>query len=234
MPESSPDKYRLTRQRDSFTLHEAANLLCDAQLARTFREPALRDGAERDDYAKYYEAHKLLVQSIADGLLPLVSTSPPRPDGSPDLDNGVVLESSLRAWARARGIAWGYFEDPAPVAQSTTSPRAGTASAADDEQAVHAGLTKDDPDSLKERERSTLLSIIGVLCEAAGIDLSRDTQGHGEAKLILEFGRPRGLRLSAETIAKKIAAAREQIHPKGPASLTGDSNSNAHDSNSNK
>jgi hypothetical protein len=80
------------------------------------------------------------------------------------------------------------------------------------------GRKKSDNNSkqLATLERETLLGMIGALCELAGIDLRNDTKGHAEAKMLAPLFESRGVRLTSQTIASKIAAARELISPKGP------------------
>jgi hypothetical protein len=65
-------------------------------------------------------------------------------------------------------------------------------------------------------ERETLLGLIAVLAEAAGLDLREETKGHAEARKIQGWASFRQCNLSSETIAKKLVAAREVIFPRGP------------------
>lgn len=90
--------------------------------------------------------------------------------------------------------------------------------------------------SIGTRERETLLSLIAVLCEAAGIDMRVDSRMHAEAARIVAWGAGRQLTTGAETIAKKLVEARDFIRPKGPITpldSTPDSNSNLPRSKSN-
>ncbi|MBS0194783.1 MAG: hypothetical protein JSR34_11105 [Proteobacteria bacterium] len=69
-------------------------------------------------------------------------------------------------------------------------------------------------------ERENLLRLIGVLCEAAGIDLRGETKGHAESTIIATWASPRNVTLTSEKIAEKVVAARELIRPIGPTPPT--------------
>ena len=73
--------------------------------------------------------------------------------------------------------------------------------------------------SLLTTERDTLLALIGALCELAGFDLRKPTKGHAEAKAMATALADRNVRITNETVAKKIAAGREVIAPKGSTRL---------------
>lgn len=73
---------------------------------------------------------------------------------------------------------------------------------------------------LVTRERETLLSLIAVLAELAGIDLRPDTKGHAEAASIMGELQARKVNIDKRTVADKLTAARELIAPKGPGRVT--------------
>lgn len=73
--------------------------------------------------------------------------------------------------------------------------------------------------SLTTRERETLLSLIGALCEVAGIDLRRETKGHAEAKRLAPELTLRNVKITNQVVAEKITAGRDLIAPKGPGWL---------------
>lgn len=73
---------------------------------------------------------------------------------------------------------------------------------------------------LSTRERGTLMSILGALIELSGHDL-RQAGGHFSiASAIRPELEARGVRVSAQTLADKIAEAHGEIVPKGPGTVT--------------
>lgn len=232
---TTPDPFALARSRTTFTLEEAARLICDVPLSRIYpAKSAAWTQEQRDEFGMVQEALSELKRA-APGLGVTVThhakqtefrinsftgqtypaaTHPAREEF------GEVTRPALVDWCEARGLR--------PAALFGKPINANPTSAAN---AVQTG-------ELTTRERETLLGLIGVLCEAAGIDLSNETKGHAEAARIITWATDRNVRTSKETIAAKITAARELIAPKGPvqhdAGAGGRSNSNRRKSSSNK
>jgi hypothetical protein len=88
------------------------------------------------------------------------------------------------------------------------------------QSSFHVSEDQSQSASLGTRERETLLGLIAVLAELAGIDLRPDTKGHAEAASIMEELRARKMNIDKRTVAAKLAAARELIAPKGPGRIT--------------
>lgn len=201
------DPWGLMRGRDKFLLWEAAHIVSNVP---TFRQHVFALGVEtstkddRDDCARVLEAEWEL-KGAADALCEWIwhgrdDDAPPPwtlstfgcqvvTDGKGKVTRyGPIQRAALEAWCSARGMRPAFFQTEAREA--------------------------DKP--LATLERETLLSLIAVLAEAAGIDLRAETKGHAEAKRIRTWADRRKVTLSAETIAKKLVAAREQIYPIGP------------------
>lgn len=71
---------------------------------------------------------------------------------------------------------------------------------------------------LTTTEKDTLLRIVAVLAEMAGIDLRKGFKKYPAADKITPHATARGLTVTRETLANKLNAARELINPKGPMS----------------
>ncbi len=69
---------------------------------------------------------------------------------------------------------------------------------------------------LTTTERETLLGIIAVLAEMAGIDLREGFKKYTAADKVLPHADARKMKASRETLANKLSEARELINPKGP------------------
>lgn len=69
---------------------------------------------------------------------------------------------------------------------------------------------------LTTTERETLLGIIAVLAEMAGIDLREGFKKYTAADKVLPHAAARKMKASRETLANKLSEARELINPKGP------------------
>lgn len=203
------DPWGLIRGRDKFVLREAAHIVSNVP---TFRQHVFALGVDtstkddRDDCARVLEAEWEL-KGAAAALCEWVwhgreGDKPPLwafstfgcqevADGKGKVTRyGPIQRAALEAWCRARGMRPAFFQTEAREA--------------------------DKP--LATLERETLLSLIAVLAEAAGIDLRAETKGHAEAKRIRTWAAPRKVTLSAETIAKKLVDARTLIRPIGPES----------------
>lgn len=210
---TTPDPFALARSRTTFTLEEAAHLVCDVPLSRRYpAKSAAWTQEQRDEFGMVQEALREL-RGDAPRLGVTVTHHPAKKDfrhnkltgetyhaaTHPARDEfGEVTRDALQAWCESKGLRpASLFGEP-----STAHPT----SAANGSQKAE----------LTTRERETLLRLIGVLCEAAGIDLRNETKGHAEAARIATWAEERNARTSTETIASKITAARELIAPKGP------------------
>lgn len=69
---------------------------------------------------------------------------------------------------------------------------------------------------LTTTERETLLGIIAVLAEMAGIDLQEGFKKYTAANKVLPHAAARKMKVTSETLANKLSEARELINPKGP------------------
>lgn len=110
----------------------------------------------------------------------------------------VVTLADFRAWRDALPAP---FELPPQFPETTPKPAVAPAR------------------ELTTTERETLLELIGVLCELSGFDLRTDTKGFAEAKKLKKHLEHRHVQLTEQTVAGKIASARELIAPKGPTRL---------------
>lgn len=216
----------LDRSCDAFTLEAAARIVCDVPLSRRYpRRPQDWTQALRDEHGAISEALKQLQADAATLGVSVTPVSEQVTWAHNDFtdkdyvqrrepvrtDYGKVGRAALQAWCDSKGMHPVFFCQPSQAASPAANP-------------------------LQTRERETLLALIGVLCEAAGIDLRAETRGHAEAKRIARWATVRNVTTSKETIATHVVKARELIAPKGPVEQpagAGGSNSNRRNTNSN-
>jgi hypothetical protein len=205
------DPFAPWRGVSEFTIEEAAHLCAGIVPGRGFRFWKDRDRAEQEEHAALAGWRKRIHDSAAE-LGVTTRLVPERKNYSTDIDGrqrvrsttpahtefGKVTRAALVEWLDGQGARPAFFE--------------------------HAADDASVPEALTTRERETLLALVAALAELAGIDLRDETAGHAEAKKLAPELLARGVRTTPETIAKKLAAGRDLIRPKGPGWAT-DSNS---------
>lgn len=194
-----------------FTIEDAAYLCAGIVPGRAFRFWKDRDKAEREEVAAL-NGWRTRIHASAPELGVSVRRVPERHTYSEDIlgrphvtrttpahtEYGKVTRAALVQWLDKQGKRPAFF-DEAPTESAS--------------------------DALTTRERETLLALVAALAELAGLDLREETAGHAEAKQLAPELEARGVRTKAETVAKKLAAGRDLIRPKGPGWVT-DSKSN--------
>lgn len=184
-----------------FTVEDAAYLCAGIVPGRAFRFWKDRDKAEQEEVAAL-NGWRTRIRASAPELGVSVRRVPERHTYSEDIlgrphvtgtkpahtEYGKVTRAALVEWLDKLGKRPAFF-DEAP-----------TESAAD---------------ALTTRERETLLGLVGVLAELAGLDLTKAGKGHSFAKMLVPQCEARGLKITAQTIATKLCEV--PIKPAGPA-----------------
>lgn len=205
---TTTDPLALWRSAEQFSLAEAACLIHSVPPSRTY--PTQRDGltqAMRDEQGLVGDTLKML-KADARALGVVVRHVPSKTViGYNEITRASHVHRSVQAHdefgrvARAAVVAWCELKE---MRSPFFFPEQTAASSNGGEKPIGA------------LERDTLLSLIAVLCEAAGIDLRAESKMHAEAARIVVWGGARKLATSSETIAKKLVEARTRISPKGP------------------
>lgn len=208
---SKIDPWALLRAREEVTISEAARIVSGVPHGRQY--PQMRpDWTQelRDEKGNLDATYRELVASIGElgvtvrkvpiakqgrsivstglGDMWAPSTRVVAPPATKD-EYGPVKLAALKAWSDARGLRPEFFY---PVDGNSGGKAFSTT------------------------ERENLLGLIAVLAEAAGLDLRTETKGHAEGKTIAGWASRRSLRVTAETVAKKLVEGRTFIHPIGP------------------
>ena len=200
---SKPDPFALLRTRADFTLEEAAGIVCDVPPSRIYPgKPGDWSQELRDERGRVTEALREL-RADAEAFGVVVKRFPVSHQYRHNeftgrqivnttparVEYGRISREALGAWCESRQLRPEFFH-PMPV--------------------------EDADGTLRTTERETLLSLVAVLAEAAGLDLRPETKGHRESKRVAAWAATRKLSLTPETIAKKLVEGRTLIRPVGP------------------
>lgn len=200
---SKPDPFALLRTRADFTLEEAARIVCDVPPSRLYPEkPGDWSQELRDEKGRVTEALREL-RADAENFGVAVKRFPASREARYNeitgrqhavttparTEYGRISRDMLAAWCESRQLKPEFF---------------------------HRIPAEDANKPLTTKERETLLGLVAVLAEAAGLDLRAETKGHAESKRIAAWAAARKLPLTSETIAKKLVEGRTLIHPRGP------------------
>lgn len=183
------------RSLAEFTIDEAA-ALCAGVVPGSIPPPARRTSEQQKEFAAYNGWLRQIQEAHVE-LKIAMNYAYSRYYRREVPQFGEVQRARLVEWLESRGAVPAFF-------------------------ATQDAKNKADDVGMTTRERDTLLGLIGVLCEAAGISLMDETtKGHQEAAKILPWASDRRVTTSKETIAKKIVEARAAIRPKGAVQRTG-------------
>lgn len=196
-----PDPFAPWRDAEEFEILEAAHLCAGVVPGLAFKPLKLRDRAEEEERARVVKWQERLKLAAADLGVATVS-HPARRNFTRDI-RGQPVETS---------------PTPARVEYGKVQREALVGWLASIGQRPPFFFPEPEDKPLGTREERTLLQIIAVLAELAGIDMRGKTAMHKEAGELRPEFLARGFKITSETLAAKLREARGELPLPGPAS----------------